>query len=133
MTKERAYEYARNASLKSNFGCHALGAVAIYGGKLLAVGWNSRKTHPTQAHYNSLERGFDGYYYNSTIHAEMMVINKIKYLDINFSKVKLFVWRGKQGPRMSRPCAACERALRDLGIKHIFYTGNDSFIEETYI
>lgn len=133
MTKERAYEYARSASLKSNFGCHALGAVAIYGGKLLATGWNSRKTHPTQAHYNSLERGFDGYSFNSTIHAEMMVINKIKYLDINFSKVKLFVWRGKQGPRMSRPCAACERALRDLGIKHIFYTGNDSFIEETYV
>jgi deoxycytidylate deaminase len=132
MTKARAYEYARNASLNSNFGCHALGAVAIYGGKVLAFGWNSLKTHPAQAHYNSLERGFDGYYYRSTIHAEMMVINKIKYLDINFSKVKIFVWRGKNGPRISKPCAACERALRDLGIKHIFYTGNDSYIEETY-
>ena len=128
MTKERAYEYARQASMNSNFGSHALGAVAIYGGKLLAVGWNSRKTHPAQAHYNSLERGFDGYSFKSTIHAEMMVINKIKYLDINFSKVKLYVWRGKQGPRLARPCAACERALRDLGIKHIFYTGNDSLV-----
>lgn len=133
MNRERAFEYARLASLHSDCGCHALGAVAIYGGKVLAIGWNCNKTHPIQARYNSMERGFDGYSYKSTIHAEMMVINKIKYLDINFSKVKFFVWRGKEGPKLSRPCAACERALRDLGIKHVFYTGNNSFIEETYI
>ena len=133
MTNERAYNYAKAASLNSTYGCHSLGAVALYGGKLLAVGWNSCKTHPTQARYNSLERGFDGYAFKSTIHAEMMVINKIKYLDINFSKVKIFVWRGKDKPRLSKPCPACERALRDLGIKHIFYTGNDSFVKETYI
>jgi hypothetical protein len=63
----------------------------------------------------------------------MMVINKIKYLDIDFSKIKVFVWRGKQGPRLSKPCAACERALRDLGVKHVYYTGTDSYIEETYV
>jgi deoxycytidylate deaminase len=80
-----------------------------------------------------MERGFDGYMYKSTIHAEMMVINKIKYLDINFGKVKLFVWRGRKSPRISKPCPACERALRDLGIKHVFYTGNDSFVEEVYV
>lgn len=133
MTKERAFGYARTASLNSNFGNHALGAAAIYKGQLIALGWNTRKTHPAQARYNSRERGFDGYRFNSTIHAEMMLINKIKYLDINFSKLKVFVWRGKQSPRISKPCPACERALRDLGIKHVFYTGNDSYIEETYV
>lgn len=133
MTDKRAYEYAKLASQRSDFGCHSLGAVAIYGGKLLAMGWNSCKTHPVQAMYNSKERGFDGYTYRSTIHAEMMVVNKIKCLDINFSKVKIFVWRGKNGPQLSKPCAACERAIRDLGIKHIFYTGNNSYIEETYM
>jgi len=132
MTKERAYELAKQASYNSDYK-QALGAVAIYCGKLLALGWNSHKTHPGQARYNSLERGFDGYSFQSTIHAEMMVINKIKYLDINFNKVKLFVWRGKDHPRLSKPCAACERALRDLGIRHVYYTGNNSYIEETYI
>ena len=133
MTKWRAYEYAKSASLNSDFGYQALGAAAIYCGKLLAVGWNSCKTHPVQAKYNSSERGFDGYFFKSSIHAEMMVINKIKHLDINFGKVKLFVWRGSHAPRLAKPCAACERALRDLGIKHIYYTGNDSFVEETYV
>lgn len=133
MTRQRAFGYARTASKNSNFGNHALGAVAIYGGKLIALGWNSCKTHPSQAKYNSLERGFDGYQCKSTIHAEMMLINKIKYLDINFSKLKIFVWRGKDGPKLSKPCPACERALRDLGIKHVYYTGNNSYIEETYV
>jgi deoxycytidylate deaminase len=133
MTKERAYQYAKAASLNSDFGCQALGAAAIYGGKLIALGWNSHKTHPAQALYNTSERGFDGYSFKSTIHAEMMVINKIKYLDINFNKVKFFVWRGKDEPRISKPCAACERALRDLGIRHVYYTGNNSYVAETYI
>ena len=132
MTRERAYAYARRASYNSDCG-HLLGAAAFYNGKLLALGWNSNKTHPMQAHYNSQERGFDGYHFKSTIHAEMMVINKIKYLDIDFSKVKVFVWRGKHEPRLSKPCAACEKALRDLGIRHVYYTGTNSYIEETYI
>ena len=76
-----------------------------------------------QAKYNK-ERGFDGYTFSSKIHAEMMVINKIRYLDIDFNKVRIFVWRGNKSPQLSKPCAACEKAHRDLGIKKIIYTGN---------
>lgn len=131
MTKTKGYELARQASLKSDFRRCATGAVAIYCNKVLAFGWNSEKTSSIQARYNK-ERGFDGYAYKSSIHAEMMVINKIKYLDIDFSQVRLFVWRGKDVPMTSKPCAACEKAIRDLGIRRVFYTGNDSYIEEVY-
>lgn len=131
MTKTRGYEIARQASLKSDFEkCHT-GAVAIYHSRVLALGWNSEKTSSMQARYNKA-RGFDGYVFRSSIHAEMMVINKIKYLDIDFSRVRLFVWRGNEYPQISRPCAACEKAIRDLGIKRVFYTGNNSYIEEKY-
>lgn len=131
MTKRKGYELARKASLNSDSAPHKLGAVAIYNNKVLAYGWNSKKTSSLQAKYNC-ERGFDGYAYPSSIHAEMMVISKIRYLDIDFKDVKLFIWRGKHNPRLSKPCAACEKALRDLGVKHIFYTGDDSYIEEHY-
>ena len=84
MTKSKGYNLARQASTKSDFGkCHT-GAVAIYNNKVLAIGWNSDKTSSLQARYNR-ERGFDGYTFKSSIHAEMMVINKIRYLDIDFS------------------------------------------------
>ena len=131
MTKARGYLLARHASAKSDFGRFQTGAVAIYNNKVLALGWNSSKTSSLQAKYNK-QRGFDGYSYRSTIHAEMMVVSKIQYLDIDFSKVRLFVWRGEQVPQISRPCQACEKALRDLGIRKIFYTGNNSYIEEVY-
>ncbi len=131
MTRSKGYELARSASLKSDFGRCQTGAVAIYGNKVLALGWNSNKTSSLQARYNST-RGFNGFKYKSAIHAEMMVISKIQYLDIDFSQVRVFVWRGKTEPMLSKPCSACERALRDLGIRKVFYTGNNSFIEEIY-
>ena len=131
MTKTNGYELACQASMKSDFGKCQTGAVAIYHNKVLATGWNSDKLSVLQARYNR-ERGFDGYKYKSSIHAEMMVVNKIKYLDIDFSQVRIFVWRGKQQPMISRPCPACEKAIRDLGIRKVFYTGNNSYIAEVY-
>ena len=131
MTKAKGYVLAKQMSQKSDFDkCHT-GAVAIYNNKVLAFGWNSHKTSSVQARYNR-ERGFDGYTYTASLHAEIMVVNKIRYLDIDFSQVRIFVWRGQDIPRLARPCAACEKALRDLGIRKVFYTGNNSYIEEVY-
>lgn len=132
MTKNKGYELARQASLKSDFGRCETGAVAIYGNKILAYGWNSNKTSSLQAKYNSRTNRFDGHKYKSAIHAEMMVVNKIKFLDIEFGQVRIFVWRGKTQPMLSKPCSACEKAMRDLGIRKVFYTGNNSLIEEIY-
>jgi deoxycytidylate deaminase len=132
VTKTKAYELAKSASLNSDFyKCHT-GAVAIYGNKVIAYGWNSEKLSPLQAKYNTRTRGFDGHKYRSTIHAEMMVVNKIKYLDIDFSQVRIFVWRGQDFPELSKPCKACEKAMRDLGIRKVFYTGANSYISEIY-
>lgn len=68
------------------------------------------------------------------MHAEMELISKIRYLDINFSEVEIYVYREtKSGRRaMARPCAACTKALKDLGIKKVFYTTDDGFCEERY-
>lgn len=132
MTKAKAYELAKSASLNSDFyKCHT-GAVAIYGNKVLAIGWNSEKLSTMQARYNTRTRGFDGHEYKSSIHAEMMVVNKIKYLDVDFSQVRIFVWRGQKTPMLSKPCKACEKAMRDLGIRKVFYTGANSYISEIY-
>ena len=68
--------------------------------------------------------------YNNT--AVIYDIVDIDMLDIDFSQVRIFVWRGKHKPSLAKPCPACERALRDLGIKRVFYTGNDSFVNEVY-
>lgn len=133
MTRTQGYQIARTAMKKSDFSRCRTGAVAIYHGRVLAEGWNSERTSPLQAKYNRL-RGFNGYNFKSSLHAEMMIVSKIRYLDINFKDVEIYCWRGEDGksPLLSRPCAACMAALRNLGIRKFFYTGNGSFIREIY-
>lgn len=131
MTTKRGYELAHKASEKSDFYRNHTGAIAVYCGRVIAEGWNSERTSPLQARYNHF-RGFDSYKYRASLHAEMLVVSKIRYLDVDFSQVKIYIWRGQQSPRLSKPCQACEQALRDLGIRHVYYTGNNSYIEEHY-
>lgn len=62
----------------------------------------------------------------------MSVLAKIRNLDINFSEVEIYVYRAlKSGKRAkARPCAACMCALKDLGLRKIFYTTDDGYCEE---
>lgn len=129
----RRFQEAYKCSVSSDFYKCKTGCVAYYNGVVLARGWNSHKTHPLQNKYNKL-RFSDTDKFRCCLHAEMMVVAKIRHLDIDFAKVQIYVWRGeKDRPRLSKPCAACEQALKDLGIKDVYYTGELSFIHEVYI
>ena len=129
----RGFRYAKIASEQSDFHLQHIGAALMYGSKLIAVGYNSEKTHSNQKIYNRF-RNFDTSQMPNKLHAEMMVLNKVQYLDIDFSKAELYIWRGgKNGPLLSKPCPACEARIREMGIRKVFYTGNDSYIEEKFI
>ena len=66
------------------------------------------------------------------LHAEINCINSIRHLNINFSKVKLYIYRirNDQPFGLSRPCLSCMAAIKDLGIKDIYYTTNDGYVHE---
>lgn len=66
------------------------------------------------------------------LHAEINCINQIKHMDINFGKVTLYICRvnKNQDNRMARPCPACMAAIKDLGIRDIYYTTNDGYAYE---
>lgn len=122
---ERGFSWAKEASLNSDFHQHHLGAAIVYRGSLLATGFNSNKTSPIQKKFNR-ERNFDvnASYAVNSLHAECACLNKIKYLDIDFSKAVLFVYREhKNGHKaLAKPCPACEKFIRNLGIKEVYYT-----------
>ena len=63
------------------------------------------------------------------LHAEISCISSIRHLNINFSKVKLYIYRTRydQDHGLARPCPSCMAAIKDLGIKHIYYTTNDGY------
>ena len=132
LTETRIKHYlnlARNACYYSDFIKARLGAVLIYKGKVMSVGWNSNKTSPLQKDLNRY-RDFevDCSEAHHTLHAEVACLTKAKDLDIDWCRASLFICRiKKDGSRgLSRPCQGCQTLIRSMGIKNISYTPNDN-------
>lgn len=67
-----------------------------------------------------------------TLHAEISCLLQIKDLDIDFNKVKLYIYREDKNGNLaiSRPCGACMKLIDKLGIKTIYYTIDGGYIKE---
>lgn len=133
MLRNSDYYYfskARQVAAISDYHKEHVGCVAVCHGQVIGIGCNSNKTHPMQKFYNRYREESDMLL--PKLHAEINCINQLKYLDINFSKVKLYIYRIRkdQPYGMARPCSSCMAAIKDLGIRDIFYTTNDGFAYE---
>lgn len=130
----RAYfKAARAMSELSDFKQYHIGAVAVYGHKIISSGYNSNKTNPTQKRLNIHRFEADT---PATIHAELAcLLPLINRKDINFSDISLYIYREyKNGkPAISRPCPSCMALIRQLGIRRLYYSGDNSFINEELI
>ena len=126
----RFFQKARQIADISDYNRIHIGCVAVYQGQIIGLGCNTNKTHPTQKFYNKYRTPSD--YMLPKLHAEISCINQIKHLDINFSKVKLYIYRirNDQPFGLSRPCLSCMAAIKDLGIKDVYYTTNDGYSYE---
>ena len=126
----RYFEKARQIANISDYNRIHIGCVAVYQGQVIGLGCNTNKTHPTQKYYNKYRKPSD--YMLPKLHAEISCINQLKHLDINFSKVKLYIYRiRKDHPfGLARPCPSCMAAIKDLGIREIYYTTNEWYSYE---
>ena len=120
----------RNATL-SDFDRIHIGCVAVYKGKVISMGHNTQKTHPTQKIYNGYRQLVNEEAMHHSIHAEMMCLNKLSER-IPTNKIKLYVYRIRRDiPHgMARPCPACMAKIKELGIKNIYYTTDDGYAYE---
>lgn len=127
------FKAAKAISEMSDFERVKIGAVAVYSHRIISSGTNSTKTNPLQKKYNIHRFSVDS---GHTLHAETQcLLPLIGRKDIDFSRVYLYIYRQhKDGSlAMSRPCKSCEQLIRNLGIKKIYYTGDDSFIAENFM
>ena len=126
----RYFKKARQIANISDYKKQHVGCVAVYQGQVIGLGCNCNKTHPMQKFYNKYRMPSD--YMLPKLHAEISCINQIKHLDINFSKVKLYIYRirNDQPFGLSRPCPSCMAAIKDLGIRYVYYTTNDGYAYE---
>lgn len=135
--KKRFFDAAKEESYLSDYDGQHLGAVAVYADKfILARAHNSDKTNTTQYFYNRyrLDKKSNIMEKPARSHAEVNIHRKIRYLDIDFSRVSVYIYRElKTGAlALARPCPACEAALRQLGIRKIFYTVDGGFASEKF-
>lgn len=135
----KMFAAAKEVAETSDFDSFHLGCVIVYKRKIIASAANSNKTHPMQKKYNRKYRKFKhgGKPIVDSLHAEIAALNSIPYpiaQQLHWNEVSVYVYRicrGKPlGHGMARPCKACLNALRDMGICHLYYTGEDSFVYE---
>lgn len=127
------FDKAKNVSFLSDFKQTHIGCVAIYKKQVIGVGYNTNKTHPIQMKYNKYrDLEWNGIQPKAKLHAELMCLLNIKDLNIDFAKVKIFIYREDKNGHLalSRPCEACMRAIKDLGIKEINYTTYQGYSKE---
>lgn len=135
MNHKHFLKLAKQASQKSTYSAHRrvqIGCIAVYKGTVLAKGWNTDRTHPSQRRFNVYRYDTDLINSPDKLHAELKVLQAIKYLDIDFSKVKLYVYReyNDGSPAMARPCRACFEAIHQQGINTIIYSTDDGYAIE---
>ena len=133
---KRMFKLARAVAESSSFKNFHLGCVVTYKKHVLSVGVNSNKTHPAQKKYNRKHRKFtktDKPMVDS-VHAEIDALSKISYpieQNISWKDVKVYIYRisngRKDGHGLARPCPACMAALKNKGIRHIYFTTNEGY------
>lgn len=129
---KRMFHYAYLEALKSDYKRFNVGCVIAYKHTIIGRGHNSNRSDPMQKQYNRKYRTFNnisGAYIHDSLHAEISAIKSVPYVvgkDVDFSKAKIYIYRispgRKNGYGCSRPCPACMHAIKDTGIKDIYYT-----------
>lgn len=129
--KEIAYFEAAKAISKLSNHNQKMGCVVVNKHKIISSGCNSdTKCHRLQAKLDMECYKMHSY---GKIHAETSALLPLKRLDL--SKASIFIYREtKDGKKaLARPCPCCQKLLRQYGIRHIYYTGNDSLVYEEFI
>ncbi|MGN0246519.1 MAG: hypothetical protein ACI4DK_11250 [Lachnospiraceae bacterium] len=122
------FKAAKAVSELSDFKRVNVGAVAVYGHRIISSGCNSLKTNPTQKKYNIYR--FEGDVGAHTIHAELQcLLPLMDNKDIDFSRVSLYIYRQHKNGKLAlaRPCPSCFQMIKDLGIKKIWYSTEDGY------
>jgi len=138
MNITRYFDLAKDVSKLSDYNKKniKIGAIIVYKNKVVASGYNTSKTSPIQMKYNKYREKVDPLRdYNAndhlpSLHAEMKALIDTKDMDIDWNKASIFVYRDSNNDgtiRNCRPCCACMKALKDKGIKNIYYTNENGF------
>ena len=90
--------------------------------KLLSIGMNSSKTHPSNLKYNYINKQKDKISEIVGTHSEMNAVNKLG--NFEFSGLVLINTRINRNNMLdySKPCNGCMEMICELGFSKVYYT-----------
>ena len=91
------------------------GAVIRKNGKTISVGINHTINDPSMLDDATAAT-------NAAVHAEVAALNACRKTNLKGATIYVARISKKGEPRMSKPCLRCQAALRERGVKKIFYT-----------
>lgn len=102
----------------------------IYRGKIVGFGVNSEKTSPMQKFYRKQTSLATIPNFIDKEHSEINLLRRTYLKDFDMRRVELVVIskRNDGNFRLARPCCTCMRAIKDHGIKNVFYSTNENTI-----
>lgn len=114
-------------SLNSTYARVNIGAVLVVGNYVVSKGANLDKAHPLQFKYNVKAHRPPSAH---KLHAEVHALLKSKQFDLTGGTAYIGRLDRNGLPAMCRPCKACMLALRDAGIRTIFYSSRQGIKRE---
>lgn len=91
------------------------GAVIVKNGNVVAVGVNSQIN---DWYHLSPEDAVT----NTTVHAEVAALRACRRVNLNGGVIYVARTNSRGERRMSKPCASCQEAIEEAGIKKVVYT-----------
>lgn len=133
MTKtERAMFRAAKAVSTLSDHKNKIGCVVVNKHRIVSSGFNSHiKCHKTQA---LLDKERFGCECPGKVHAETAALLPLIRDGVDLSKASIFTYREHKSGALAcaRPCARCERLIKRLGIKKIYFSVENGFAEEKW-
>lgn len=107
----------------------------IYKGKIVNFGVNSSKTSPMQFYYRKKTKLATIENFLDKEHAEINCLRRTYFGDFNIRDIELVVIskRHNGSYRLARPCPTCMGAIRDYGIRKVWYTTNEGTIVQEFV
>lgn len=101
-------------------------AFLVYKNRILSFGVNSEKTSLYQYKMRCKADVDQSKFIYDKTHAEIAAIKKIHPSFNDWEHVEIFIISKKKDNsfRLSRPCPICEKTIKDLGIKKVYYTNS---------
>jgi deoxycytidylate deaminase len=131
-TNKAYFRAAKAVSELSDYPRHKLGCVIVKGHRVISSGHNHKhKCNPLQAKLDTEKYGVEC---PGKLHAEIMALLPLIRDKIDLRNASIYIHRQhKDGTlAMAKPCSSCQKMIRQLGIKKIFYTIESGYAVEKW-